>query len=819
MTRHLDDIELQDILRSEGDVSALEAHVNGCAACARRLSDEAALDLALLEVGRNVPTCPVCGSFAAAERCDRCGAALAAGDFFVDAQITANAHGRVYLATAADGSRVALKELVFVQAPTFAVVDAFGREGAFLQTLSHPSIPRFRASFTVGEGVHTRLYLAQEYIEGASLGTELTRRRFTEAEVIDIADRVLVVLEYLQSLAPTVIHRDVKPDNLVRRKDGSIVLVDFGAARDIATTRATSATGTFGYMPIEQHAGLVGSTTDVYALGMTMIHLLARKEPWSYQQSPERLRELGISAPTRRWLAKATAPRPEDRFADAAEARAALKNGVRRARRPARRTMLLLAAALAVGGAAYAVGSRWGRDIPPPPEVIVRTPTSSEVSIPPVVSPPMRPPAPPPAPMTEPGPLRARAPILELAKLAAAAPNDQALQAEVAQLAILIKRRAEAAAGFRLANVPDDPRLLLNPFKPVRIVVGDLDATEGTEAWTARRNLIREVIVVTGDVRVPTLEETVLIAGGKVEVRRATRSLVLSLGDIAYAGRYSAASILAAPHIECSGIKFFETSMAFAELRPGCGGPTATPAPFDSARPWFEIEDVAEVRMPAPTCATSQCALFFSRGGQTIRVPGSDSLAALEHVTVEAWVRLVHLPPGTQTVIAMPSMFNLYIDGTHQALGFYAVPNGRHQSPIHVPGVLPKPPNGRWMHLAATHDGNEQRLYLNGVAIRTTRNRGPLRSKMNHLVIGSGVLGEIDEVRVWSYARTQAQIAENRSRSLTGDEPGLLLYLQMNEGHGDHLRDSSRYGNDAYLGEAPGEDPGDPAWSAEHPFD
>ena len=74
-------------------------------------------------------------------------------------------HGRVYRAEY-EGKTVALKELVFALVPSAKEVESFEREAETLKKLNHPGVPRFVASFREGEGVHTRLYLAQEFMEG-----------------------------------------------------------------------------------------------------------------------------------------------------------------------------------------------------------------------------------------------------------------------------------------------------------------------------------------------------------------------------------------------------------------------------------------------------------------------------------------------------------------------------------------------------------------------------------------------------------------------------------------------------------------------------
>jgi hypothetical protein len=213
-------------------------------------------------------------------RCGHCGAAVAPGGYRVKRQIAQGPYSRVLLAEK-DGREVALKELLFALVPDAAQLDAFEREAQLLRQLDHPRIPRLVESFKEGEGVSTRLYLAQEFVRGRSLLDELAERRFDEAGVKDIAHSLLDVLLYLHGRSPRVIHRDVKPANVMRRPDGQLALVDFGAARDLVRgqTHGSTLVGTFGYMPPEQMGGTVDETSDLYALGATLIHLLARKPP------------------------------------------------------------------------------------------------------------------------------------------------------------------------------------------------------------------------------------------------------------------------------------------------------------------------------------------------------------------------------------------------------------------------------------------------------------------------------------------------------------------------------------------------------------
>jgi Protein kinase domain len=318
-----EDLELYVMGMYDGDVAALERELAGDEAARAIVADEARLDLLLRDAAAAATFCPACDDLVAGERCDACGAALRPGGYVVERVLVSNAHGRMYAARDADGKQVALKELAFVQSPSLEAIAAFEREAKFLRALDHPAIPRFCASFQEGAGVHVRYYLAQALVEGEALDDRLEAHWFSEPEIIGIARQVLDVLVYLQHLSPRVIHRDIKPANLIVRPDGSIAVVDFGAAYVQGTTAGSTTIGTFGYMPIEQLAGEVDATTDPYALGASLLHLLTRREPWRILQGGN-LDGLNVGRPMRAFLAKLTASEPRDRFESAAAARAAL---------------------------------------------------------------------------------------------------------------------------------------------------------------------------------------------------------------------------------------------------------------------------------------------------------------------------------------------------------------------------------------------------------------------------------------------------------------------------------------------------------------
>lgn len=274
-------------------------------------------------------TCAVCQQPSASARCPACGAAMRAGGFLVSKLLAQSAYSRTYLSYAPDGSLAVLKEVSFALAPDVSVLDGFEREGQLLRQLRDPRVPRFLASFTEGKGAALRYYVAYAYIEGMSLAAELSQRRYAETDTVDLARDVLNILDHLHTLSPPLVHRDVKPSNLLRQPNGSVALVDFGTARDLTrTTGQATMVGTFGYMPREQLGGQVDVTSDLYALGMTLLHLLTRRPPWAMLDETGQLvfpRDLRTSVPFRRFLQRLTAPRRKDRYRSAREALRALE--------------------------------------------------------------------------------------------------------------------------------------------------------------------------------------------------------------------------------------------------------------------------------------------------------------------------------------------------------------------------------------------------------------------------------------------------------------------------------------------------------------
>ena len=163
----------------------------------------------------------------------------------------------------------------------------FDNEARVLYKLgNHPQIPRLLAHLQVED----QFYLVQEFIEGKDLSQEEIashQKPWNETELRDFLLDVLDILTFVHK--NNVIHRDIKPSNLIRQSDGKIVLIDFGAVKEITHITLTEgqvnikdvtvAIGTPGYMPIEQQNGVPNFNSDIYALGMTAIHAITGYHP------------------------------------------------------------------------------------------------------------------------------------------------------------------------------------------------------------------------------------------------------------------------------------------------------------------------------------------------------------------------------------------------------------------------------------------------------------------------------------------------------------------------------------------------------------
>ena len=218
---------------------------------------------------------------------------LLAGRYQILTQLGQGGFGRTYLA---EDTQMPLKPVCVVKQLLPSRSDAksmqvarrlFQREAATLaQVGQHDRIPRLLAYFEESQA----FFLVQEYVQGRSLQDELREKPvFSPRYVKQLLEEILTILVYVHSL--NVIHRDIKPGNILRREsDQQLVLIDFGAVRhiqpeDLAAVdqKFTIAIGTRGYAPSEQMAGYPTFASDIYALGAVAIQALSGVSPSNIQ--------------------------------------------------------------------------------------------------------------------------------------------------------------------------------------------------------------------------------------------------------------------------------------------------------------------------------------------------------------------------------------------------------------------------------------------------------------------------------------------------------------------------------------------------------
>ena len=168
----------------------------------------------------------------------------------------------------------------------------FNSEAETLEKLSnHDQIPRLLAYFDENK----EFFLVQEFIDGHTLNEELIPGQpWSETQVMQMLLEILSILEFVHQEG--VIHRDIKPDNIIRRAaDYKLVLVDFGAVKQLRSPlvtvggqqTATVAIGTPGYMPTEQGQGKPRPNSDIYALGIIAIQALTGVPASQLQEDPD----------------------------------------------------------------------------------------------------------------------------------------------------------------------------------------------------------------------------------------------------------------------------------------------------------------------------------------------------------------------------------------------------------------------------------------------------------------------------------------------------------------------------------------------------
>jgi tRNA A-37 threonylcarbamoyl transferase component Bud32 len=313
---------------------------------------------------------------------ERLGPGAKVGDYVVDRYIGAGAMGEVYAGThPLIGKRVAIKLLKRELSASAEGAERFLREARAVNQVDHPHVIDVFAFGRLDDG---RLYLVMDLVDGRSLRATLEDGPLDVATALDILGQVADALDAAH--ARGVVHRDLKPDNIVIAKGAPprVFVLDFGIAKLVKSAAEASGNGTLtgqgtwlgtpGYMAPEQwSADGAGPASDRYALGVMAFELLSGKLPFSAPSLPAMM-EQHFRAPVPALstkgavaalstfdpvLARAMAKDPDARYASARELVDALRAASGgRAKRPATAAKKLwLPAALGGGVLALAVGA------------------------------------------------------------------------------------------------------------------------------------------------------------------------------------------------------------------------------------------------------------------------------------------------------------------------------------------------------------------------------------------------------------------------------------------------------------------------------
>lgn len=257
------------------------------------------------------------------------------GHYIIDVLINRGGFGAVYrgIDTSESNRPCAIKE-------TYDVTPSARRqalmEAAVLFTIKSRHLPQVYDAFEA----NGRFYLVMQLIEGETL-LQLVKRRgrpCSEQEVLNWLLPVMAVLQELHSRNPAVMHRDIKPGNIILTPDQTAVLVDFGLTKlydPHSDTHTMIRAVSEGFSPIEQYIGKTCPQSDIYSLAATMYFLLTlRPPPTSLSRSVHdelvapRLLNLAISSNTERVLLKALSMDVDQRYRSMDEFAQALQNPV-----------------------------------------------------------------------------------------------------------------------------------------------------------------------------------------------------------------------------------------------------------------------------------------------------------------------------------------------------------------------------------------------------------------------------------------------------------------------------------------------------------
>jgi serine/threonine protein kinase len=229
------------------------------------------------------------------------------GRYRLDKQLKVGGFGAVYKGTdTKQGDRaIAVKDMIVSDPQEFAIrLNFFRREAEILKALeSVPIVPRVYDFIHQGQTAH----LVMEFIKGKDLLDIMEangNKPFPVPLIVEWGKAVCDVLQTMHNQSPPLIHRDLKPDNIMLLEDQkSIKMIDFGTARDLGRTAKERAAGktrvyTEGYAPPEQIVGKPEARSDLFALAATLYHLATGKAPEGFYTAKEIETQLAENSPS-----------------------------------------------------------------------------------------------------------------------------------------------------------------------------------------------------------------------------------------------------------------------------------------------------------------------------------------------------------------------------------------------------------------------------------------------------------------------------------------------------------------------------------------
>lgn len=236
------------------------------------------------------------------------------GRYRLQSLLSENTDSKTYIATEYYGNKVIVRAL---RKDNRIIYEMLYKELELMMKLKHPYISKIFEC--IEDSTYT--YIIVEYIDGCSMREYLRLLgQFPEEKVIKYSMQIAIALQYIHSLNPPVINRDIKPDNIAIDSEDNIKLFDFGSAMEYTSNKDDGiALCTRGYAPPEQYCGKTVPQSDMFALGMLMCHLLTGIHPANMQYGDDIVNRLNCSRGLKEIIKKCIRLEPTARYSSDSE--------------------------------------------------------------------------------------------------------------------------------------------------------------------------------------------------------------------------------------------------------------------------------------------------------------------------------------------------------------------------------------------------------------------------------------------------------------------------------------------------------------------